>query len=59
MGDIGELLSKKHSDQKAENREVFLRVFQNLSWVPYKTRFGTERHPCMVKKCILAITNVF
>ena len=23
MGDIGELLSKKHSDQKAENREVY------------------------------------
>ena len=30
VGDIGELLSKKHSVQKAENREVFLRILQNL-----------------------------
>ena len=33
VGDIGELLSKKHSDQKAENREVFLRIFQNLRFL--------------------------
>ena len=44
VGDIGEMLSKKHSDQKAANKEVFLRILQNLK-VPYKTRFGTERHP--------------
>ena len=33
VGDIGELLSKKHSDQKAENREVFLRILQNLRFL--------------------------
>ena len=33
VGDIGELLSKNHSDQKAENREVFLRIFQNLRFL--------------------------
>ena len=44
VGDIGELLSKKHSDQKVEeDKEVFLRILQNLG--PYKSRFGTERHP--------------
>ena len=31
VGDIGEMLSKKHSDQKAANRKVFLRILQNLS----------------------------
>ena len=33
MGDIGEMLSKKHSDQKAANREVFLRILQNLRFL--------------------------
>ena len=28
--DIGELLSQKHSDQKVQNREVFIRILQNL-----------------------------
>ena len=32
-GDIGELLSKKHSDQKAENREVLLRILQYLRFL--------------------------
>ena len=33
VGDIGEMLSKKHSDQKAANREVFLRILQNLRFL--------------------------
>ena len=33
MGDIGELLSKKHFNQKAENKEVFLRILQNLRFL--------------------------
>ena len=33
VGDIGELLNKKHSDQKAENREVFLIILQNLRFL--------------------------
>ena len=32
-GDIGEMLSKKHSDQKAANKEVFLRILQNLRFL--------------------------
>ena len=31
VGDIGEMLSKKRSDQKAANKDVFLRILQNLS----------------------------
>lgn len=31
--DIGELLSQKHSDQKLENRKVFLRILQNLRFL--------------------------
>ena len=31
VSDIGEMLSKKHSDQKAANEEEFLRILQNLS----------------------------
>ena len=31
--DIAELLSQKHSDQKAENRGVFLRILQNLRFL--------------------------
>ena len=31
--DIGELLSQKHSDQKVENREVFIRILQNLRFL--------------------------
>ena len=57
MGDIGELLSKKHSDQKAENREVFLRILQNLRFLTRQGLALTEAP--MVKKCILAITDVF
>ena len=37
VGDIGEMLSKKHSDQKAANKEVFLRILQNLR---FHTRQG-------------------
>ena len=33
VGDIGELLSQKHSDQKAENRDVFCRILQNLRFL--------------------------
>ena len=33
VSDIGEMLSKKYSDQKAANREVFLRILQNLRFL--------------------------
>ena len=33
VSDIGEMLSKKHSDQKAANKEVFLRILQNLRFL--------------------------
>ena len=33
VGDIGEMLSKKHSDQKAANRDMFLRIHQNLKFL--------------------------
>ena len=33
VGDIGEMLCKKHSDQKVANREVFLRIFLNLRFL--------------------------
>ena len=33
VGDIGELLSHKHSDQKAENRDMFYRILQNLRFL--------------------------
>ena len=33
VGNIGEMLSKKHSDQKAANKEVFLRILQNLRFL--------------------------
>ena len=33
VSDIGEMLSKKHSDQKAANEEVFLRILQNLRFL--------------------------
>ena len=33
VGDIGEILSKKHSDQKAANKEVFLTILQNLKFL--------------------------
>ena len=33
VGDIGEMLSKNHSDQKAANKEVFLRILQNLRFL--------------------------
>ena len=32
-GDIGELLSHKHSDQKAENRDIFYRILQSLRFL--------------------------
>ena len=32
-GHVGEMLSKKHSDQKAANKEVFLRILKNLSFL--------------------------
>jgi len=38
--DIGELLSQKHSDQEVENREVFIRIVQNLRFL-CKARFST------------------
>ena len=31
--DIGELLSQKHSDQKVQNRGVFIRILQNLRFL--------------------------
>ena len=31
VSDTGEMLSKKHSDQKTANKDVFLRILQNLS----------------------------
>ena len=33
VGDIGELFSHKHSDQKAENRDMFYRILQNLRFL--------------------------
>ena len=30
---LGEMLSKKHSDQKAANKELFLRILQNLRFL--------------------------
>ena len=33
VGDIGEKLNKNHSDQKAANREVFLRILQKLRFL--------------------------
>ena len=33
VDDIGEMLSKKHSDQKAANKEAFLRILQNLRFL--------------------------
>ena len=33
VSDIGEMLSKKYSDQKAANEEVFLRILQNLRFL--------------------------
>ena len=30
---VGEMLSKKHSDQKAANKELFLRILQNLRFL--------------------------
>ena len=32
-GDVGELLSQKHSDQKVKNREMFLRILKNLRYL--------------------------
>ena len=31
-GDIGELLSQKHLDQKVKNREMFMKILQNLRY---------------------------
>ena len=31
--DVGELLSQMHSDQKVENREVYIRILQNLRFL--------------------------
>jgi len=32
-GDIGELLSQKHSDQKVKNREMFMKILQTLRFL--------------------------
>ena len=32
-GDIAELLSQKHSDQKVKNREMFMKILQNLRYL--------------------------
>ena len=56
VSDIGEMLSKKHSDQKAANEEVFLRILQNLRFL---TRQGLALRGGMVKKCILILCNCF
>ena len=32
-GDVGELLSQKHSDQKVKNREMFIRIIKNLRYL--------------------------
>ena len=34
--DIGELLSQKHSDQKVQNRGVFIRILQNLRFLAWQ-----------------------
>ena len=54
VGDKGEMLSKKHSDQKVANKEVFLRILQNLRFL---TRQGLALRGTMVKKCILSLCN--
>lgn len=32
-GDIGELFSQKHSDQKVKNQEMFMKILQNLRYL--------------------------
>ena len=60
MGDIGEMLSKKHSDQKAANKEVFLRILQNLRFLTrqglaLRGTHGEEVHSNFMQLFILLV----
>ena len=53
VGHIGEMLSKKHCDQKAANKKVFLRILASL-----QDKIWHWEAP-MVKKCIIILCNSF
>ena len=44
-GDIGELLSQKHSDQKVKNQQMFMKILQSLR---YLARQGLVLKGCHV-----------
>ena len=50
-GDIGELLSQKHLDQKVKNREMFMKILQNFRYLGKNICDSTVCFSIMADEC--------